>query len=103
MPATDLTLIRSHLVLDHQDDDALLNHYASVAETWVSAYIGAPFDAGNHLMVQAVLLMVAHQHQSREAIVYGSAYLLPLGVADLLSPLKTRITGHVPEPEVAAE
>lgn len=94
MPILPLPLIRAHLVIDHEDDDQLLTHYAAVAATWVAAYTGQPFDPDNALMAQAALLLVAHQYESREAITFSNQYMLPFGVHDLLSPLKARITGH---------
>lgn len=97
-----LSLIRAHLNLDDDRDPELLTHYASVAAMWVAAYTGQPFSAENALMVQAVLLLVAHQYEAREAISFANAYHLPYGVHDLLSPLKVRVTGYTPEPEAAA-
>lgn len=92
-----LSLMRAHLNLDDDRDPDLLTHYANVAALWVQAYTGQPFDAGNALMVQAALLMVAHQYEAREAVSFANTYQLPFGVHDLLSPLKDRITGHQPE------
>ncbi|MFC3169418.1 head-tail connector protein [Paracoccus fontiphilus] len=97
MSTLPLPLIRAHLVIDHADDDELLTHYAGVAATWVAAYTGQPFDPANALMAQAALLLVATQYESREAVTFASAYQLPFGVHDLLSPLKERVTGHQPE------
>jgi len=92
-----IALIRAHLNLDDDRDPALLTHYANVAEAWVQAYTGQPFDTDNALMAQAALLMVAHQYEAREAVTFTSTYRLPFGVHELLSPLKDRITGHQPE------
>lgn len=90
-----LALIRAHLNLERiPTEDPLLIHYGNVAAAWVQAYTAQPFDHGNALMVQAALLMVAHQYESREAVTFGSAYQLPFGVHELLSPLKKRVTGH---------
>ncbi|WP_170971952.1 head-tail connector protein [Rhodobacter sp. SY28-1] len=90
-----LALIRAHLNLERiPTEDPLLTHYGNVAAAWVQAYTAQPFDHGNALMVQAALLMVAHQYESREAVTFGSAYQLPFGVHELLSPLKNRVTGH---------
>lgn len=98
-----IALIRAHLVIDHEDDDQILTHYVAVAELWVAAYIGQPFDTDNALMVQAALLLVATQYESREAVTSSNAYQLPFGVHDLLSPLKDRVTGYVaPVAEVTA-
>lgn len=97
MSVLPLPLIRAHLVVDHSDDDQLLTHYGNVAATWVAGYVGAPFDPDNALMMQAALLLVATQYESREAVTFASAYQLPFGVHDLLSPLKERVTGHQAE------
>ena len=87
-----LALIRAHLNLDDDRDPDLLTHYANVAAMWVAAYTGQPFTADNALMVQAALLLVAHQYEAREAVTFSSPYQLPFGVHDLLSPLKERVT-----------
>ncbi len=97
-------LVRAHLnfLPDEAADDAILTHYGNVAEAWVASYTGLPFDPDNALMVQAALLLVAHQHQAREAVTFSSAYQLPFGVHDLLSGLKRQVVSHVPAPEVSA-
>lgn len=92
-----LPLIRAHLNLDDDRDPELLTHYANVAAMWVSAHTGQAFSAENALMMQAALLLIAHQYESREGVTFASAYQLPFGVHDLLSPLKDRVTGHRPE------
>lgn len=97
-----IALIRAHLNLDDDRDGDLLTHYANVAQAWVQAYTGQPFDDGNALMVQAALLLVAHQYESREGVTFASPYQLPFGVHDLLSPLKDRITGYLPATDEAA-
>ncbi|RCW83467.1 head-tail connector protein [Paracoccus lutimaris] len=96
-------LVRAHLnfLPDETADDTILTHYGNVAEAWVASYTGLPFDAGNVLMVQAVLLLVAHQYEAREAVTFASAYQLPFGVTDLLSGVKRQVVGYVPEHEAA--
>ncbi|MCB5409155.1 head-tail connector protein [Pseudogemmobacter faecipullorum] len=96
-----LPLIRAHLNLDDDRDPDLLSHYANVAALWVAAYTGQAFTADNALMVQAALLLVAHQYESREGVTFANPYQLPFGVHDLLSPLKERVTGHQTAPEAA--
>lgn len=94
MSVTPLALIRAHLALEADPaDDALLTHYADAAEAWVAAYTGTPF-AASPLATQAVLMLVAHQYENREAVTFGNPYSLPFGIHDLLSPLKARVTGH---------
>ena len=94
-----LALVRAHLSLDDDRDPDLLTHYCNVAEAWVQAYTGLPFDAGDTMMAQAALLMAAHQYEARGAVPFASAYQPAFGVHDLLSPLKTRVTGYQPAPE----
>lgn len=89
-----IALIRAHLNIDDDRDEALLTHYAEVAAAWIVEYTGKSFSPDRPLMVQAVLLLVAHQYESREAITFASPYQLPFGVHDLLSPLKERVTGR---------
>ena len=101
--ALSTALIRAHLNLEPDDDrdEALLTHYATVAQAWVAAYTGTAYDDAQPLMVQAALLLVAHQYESREGITFANPYQLPYGVHDLLSPLKARVTAYTPDPEAA--
>lgn len=97
-------LVRAHLnfLPDETADDAILNHYGNVAEAWVASYTGLPFDPDNVLMLQAALMLVAHQYEAREAVTFASAYQLPFGVTDLLAGIKRQIVGYVPELEGTA-
>ena len=106
-----LSLIKAHLNLapDDDRDNELLLHYADAATTWVGAYIG-PSHVIGPLERQAILLMVAHSYESREAVSFSNPFTVPFGVHELLSPNKARITGHIPaapsewdEPEIVAD
>ncbi|REG26212.1 phage gp6-like head-tail connector protein (plasmid) [Paracoccus versutus] len=99
-----LALVRAHLnfLPDEAADDAILTHYGNVAEAWVASYTGLPFDADNPLMLQAALMLIAHQYEAREAVTFASAYQLPFGVTDLLSGIKRQVLGYVPEVEGTA-
>ncbi|HHW34338.1 MAG TPA: phage gp6-like head-tail connector protein [Paracoccus solventivorans] len=99
MSETPLALIRAHLNLDHEADDELLGHYAGAAESWIASYIGTRFDPAEPRMIQAVLLLVGHSYIMREAASFARPFSIPYGIEDQLSGLKTRITGHTPEPE----
>lgn len=68
-----LALVRAHLNLDDDRDPDLLTHYGNVAEAWVQASTGEPFDAGNALMAQVALLLVAHQYEARRAVAFARA------------------------------
>lgn len=96
-------LVRAHLnfLPAETADDAILTHYGNVAEAWVASYTGLPFDADNPLMLQAALMLVAHQYEAREAVTFASAYQLPFGVTDLLSGIKRQVVGYVPEVEAS--
>lgn len=48
-------------------------------------------------MMQAALMLIGHQYEQREPIAFSNSYAVPFGIHDLLSPMKTRVTGHVPE------
>ncbi|MFB9223331.1 head-tail connector protein [Paracoccus cavernae] len=101
-----IALVRAHLNFqadERTDETEILNHYGNVAVAWVSAFTGLPFDADNALMMQAALLLVAHQYEAREAVTFSSAYQLPFGVYDLLSGLKRQVISYVPEPEVSTD
>ena len=97
-------LVRAHLnfLPDETADDAILTHYGNVAEAWVASYTGLPFDPDNALMLQAALMLVAHQYEAREAVTFASAYQLPFGVTDLLSGIKRQVVGYIPEVEGTA-
>lgn len=98
MSETPLSLVKAHLNLDGDHDDELLMHYISAAEAWVASYTGQPFSK-HPLETQAVLLLTAFSYEQREAVTFSNPFSVPFGVPDLLSPLKDRVTGHLPEPE----
>lgn len=97
--AISIDLVKSHLNIDDNRDAQLLQHYASVAENWISGYVGYAFDSANPLMIQAALLLISHQYESREGVVFSNPMQLPFGVHDMLSSLKERVTGYTSEDE----
>ena len=101
--ALSTALIRAHLNLEPDDDrdDELLTHYATVAQAWVADYTGLPYDDGEPRMVQAALLLAAHQYENREPVTFANPYELPFGVHDLLAAMKRRVTAYTPDPEAA--
>lgn len=95
-------LVRAHLNIlpgEREEENEIIAHYGNVAEAWVASYTGLPFDPDNVLMLQAALMLVAHQYEAREAVTFASAYQLPFGVTDLLSGIKRQVVGYIPEPE----
>lgn len=102
--AISLDLVRSHLRFlpgELVEENAILEHYARVSEAWITAYIGGPFDDQDPLQVQAALMLIGHQFENREGVVFSNPYALPWGVRELLSPRKARITGYVAPVEEA--
>ncbi|WP_240540447.1 head-tail connector protein [Paracoccus sp. pheM1] len=100
-----VALVKAHLnfLPDETADDAILTHYGNVAEAWVASYTGLPFDADNPLMLQAALMLIAHQYEAREAVTFASAYQLPFGVRDLLAGVKRQVISIADvEPEATA-
>lgn len=93
---TPLLLVKQHLNIDHDADDALLTHYTAAAEAWIASYTGQPF-GGSPVEVQAVLLLTGHSYNIREASSFARPFSVPYGVEDMLSGLKARITGHQAE------
>lgn len=94
--------IKLHLNIVGDDDDALLGDYIAAAEEWVGDYIGKPLASYAtddppapvpEKAKQAVRLLCAHYYENREAALTSmtgaSALEMPLGVADLLRPLRS--------------
>ena len=96
---TSLQLVKLHLNLEGNHDNALLTHYADAAEAWIAAHTGQSFTP-SPLATQAVLLLTAHAYETREAATFSNPFSVPFGVHDVLSPLKDRITGHIARAEV---
>ena len=96
--ATPLTLLKSHLNVDHDLDDALLNHKLAAAEEYVvgsieTTYLGGTLPAS---VTEAILQLAALWYEQREAVAIGvSVAPIPFGVHDLLRPYREAVTGHV--------
>jgi uncharacterized phage protein (predicted DNA packaging) len=84
----NIAVLKQHLNLDGDQDDELLAHYLAAATTWCKAY-AAQADEDGADFKQAVLMAAAHFYENREAVTLaGSATAMPLGVQDLLTPLR---------------
>lgn len=83
---TPLSLLKSQLNIEHDLDDALLQHKIEAAEGYAHSYIGGPIpDPAPAAITQAVLMLAAYWYEIREAAtVGGNAYMIPFGVHDLL-------------------
>ncbi len=84
-----IELIRQHLRVDHEDEDALISLYAESALAWAIWYCDNPelvevidFPAS---FKAALLLLIGHSYANREAVLVGTAAeVLPMGVVPLL-------------------
>lgn len=101
MSIVTLSLLKSQLNIDHDTDDALLQHKIAAAEDWTAGYLGKPLADFNPVpagIVEAVLQLASHLYENREAVLIGvSAYDLPYGVTDFLRPYRVEVTGYVAE------
>lgn len=94
MPHTDLALLKAHLNIDHDADDALLIHKLAAAESWVEDWTGRCVDAHVPARVtEAVLQLAAHWYANREAATVGALVPVPFGVTDLLRSAWDTVTG----------
>lgn len=90
----DLTQIKAHLRVDHDDEDAVIVSYLSAAQARVVRYLrrdldaefpaGWPFEAD-----QAVRMLTCHWYEHRAPTTEGGAGSgMPPSVKDLLSGLR---------------
>ena len=95
MPAqSSLTLFKAQLNLDHDLDDALLDHKLAAAEYWIEQHIGSDFLATNPVMTEAALQLAAYWYESREAVSDGRLLPAPFSVHALLNSLRESVVGH---------
>ena len=97
----DLSIVKTHLRVDHDDEDALIQGYTDAAfsafELWTNRTLvelggQLPDPAGNALVMtkaiqQGALLLVGHWYASREAVVIGTITAeLPMATNALWKP-----------------
>ncbi|KUF12837.1 head-tail connector protein [Pseudoponticoccus marisrubri] len=99
MPTTSLTLLKQHLNITDDADDAILTHKLAAAEGWALQYLGITTlpDPVPPQITEAVLQIAAFWYLQREAASYeGTARPIPFGVIDLLQSCRVEeVTGHV--------
>ena len=101
LPVLELPIVKAHLRVDHDGEDALIQGYTDAAlsafETWTNRkLIGAddalPDPVGNALVIsksirQGALLLIGTWYNSRESVVVGvSAIELPMATNALWQP-----------------
>lgn len=86
MPAVTVALLKAHMNLETDLDDALLSQKIDAAEAYAASFIGGPVpDPALAAVVQAVLMLAAFWYEAREAATLGgSPYPVPFGAHDLL-------------------
>ena len=97
----DLSIVKVHLRVDHDDEDALIEGYRDAAlsafETWTNRTLVDPAEAlpdpvGNALRMsksiqQGALLLIGHWYSSRETVVIGTITAeLPMATNALWKP-----------------
>ncbi|WKL53333.1 head-tail connector protein [Pseudomonas kielensis] len=97
----DLPIVKAHLRVDHDDDDALIQGYMDAAlsafETWTNRTLVDPSESlpdpvGNALLMskaikQGALLLVGTWYNSRESVVVGTITAeLPMATNALWKP-----------------
>lgn len=90
----DLALVKLHLRVDHDEEDALIQGYLAAALEHVQQHCDRRLVEGEPILPtemgltqdvkHAVLLLVAHWYTNREAVVGAAAVTVPLGVDRLL-------------------
>lgn len=91
----DLALVKQHLKVEHDDEDALIQGYVAAAEAHVEQHCDRQLVAGEPTgpeqmsltkdIEQAILLLVGHWYSNREAVVIGTiSSAVPLAVERLL-------------------
>jgi uncharacterized phage protein (predicted DNA packaging) len=90
MSATSLSLLKKHTIVDHSDDDELLQHYLDTAEGWIQNYVGVTLATLSPVpaeLKQAAMLLASYWYEQREAVSAGvSMGAVPFGVLDLIRP-----------------
>lgn len=81
---------KRHLNVTDDTDDVLLADKIAAAEAWIDRWLETPFadlDAVPADLKEAVLMLVGHLYENREATLVGiTAEEIPFGVWDLITP-----------------
>lgn len=88
----DLALAKAQARVTHDAEDALITSYIAAAQAWVERYIGMTLAEADDApeLDQAMLLLVGHWYQNREAAVVGTiSGDLAMAVKELAGPLRT--------------
>ncbi|MCD2185223.1 head-tail connector protein [Rhizobium sp. GN54] len=90
MSVIDLAAAKAHLSITDDTDDALIEAKIAAAENHVASYLGKPlseFDPMPAAIPEAILQLVGHLYENREATLVGVTIVdAALGFFDLLAP-----------------
>jgi uncharacterized phage protein (predicted DNA packaging) len=97
MSIVTLSLAKTHLNIDGNADDELIQLYADAAETYLGNYIGKPLaeiDPFPADLKLATLRLVAFYYEQREAVSFGDAMrLAPYGVISIANSYREKWFG----------
>lgn len=92
MSILPLSLLKAQLRIEHDADDALLEHKIAAAEAWIADFVGKPladFDPLPATLTEATLQLAGHWYAQREAVSFGETGAdIPFGVVDVLRPYR---------------
>lgn len=98
MAIVDLSLAKLHLGVTEDTDDILISAKIDGAqallEGWLGYAIEDRFEEPPADLVEAVLQLMAHAYENREATVVGlTIQSIPLGVRDVIAARRDYLTG----------
>jgi uncharacterized phage protein (predicted DNA packaging) len=85
----ELSIIKKHLYVEHDLDDALLTQYADASEEAISAYLHNTYDSTNKTHEQAKLLLIGSWYAFRENEITLNLTEMPTGIKFLLDSQKS--------------
>ena len=97
MSVLNLDLVKAHVCADDLTvDDALLRHYTEAAEEWVVNATHRPLEELCEMgvgyfptpLVQAMLLLIGHWYNQREAAATAQYHEAPYSVQALIKPYR---------------
>lgn len=100
MAIVDLSLAKKHLGVTEDDDDDLISAKIDSAqallEGWLGYAIEDRFETAPADLIEAVLQLMAHAYENREASIVGLTIAsVPLGVRDVIAARRDYLTGYV--------
>jgi uncharacterized phage protein (predicted DNA packaging) len=88
--------LKSHLRIEHNDEDALLEAKIRTASAHIQSMIGVPladFTEMPEPLKEAGRVMAGHLYENREATAEAAVQYLPLGFHDLVRPYRSWVMG----------